>query len=212
MNITTACITSSKQKDARRNYSVVRFDCCLLSFTRLTQCHRFSEFNSVAENHQVEAAADAWGLKVGVVHTCTDSICNMRLWGCGNGSTLTVTSINGGDIQASGCDYIGEDNISLDQGTMQGVLDWVGVAADVGGAVAGAGSSTAALRASTPATTRVSKSHGNGPVCRASVEHVTKQLLEDLVEEGVLFDDEKKAVHHVVEKLLEDLVDDNGMN
>ena len=87
---------------------------------------------------QVEAAADAWGLKVGIVYEILgDDRLLYRMWFCSNGSTLTVHSISYDDIQADGCDHLGTGDISLDRDTMSGVLDWLGLTVDAASAAGG---------------------------------------------------------------------------
>jgi hypothetical protein len=81
----------------------------------------------------VEAAADAWGLKVGIVYGEVGSQLLFRTWYCPNGSTLSVNSIYYDQIDASGCEHIGTNQIGLDQDTMTGILDYLGVATDVAG-------------------------------------------------------------------------------
>jgi hypothetical protein len=86
---------------------------------------------------QVDAAADAWGLKVAVVYGVVGDQMLYRMWGCGNGSTLTVNSISYDQIDATGCDHIGTGSINGGSDTMQGVLDWTGLSIDAASAAGG---------------------------------------------------------------------------
>jgi hypothetical protein len=86
---------------------------------------------------QVEAAADSWGLKVGIAYGQLGDQLLYRMWFCPNGSTLTVHSIFYDDIQASGCEHIGTNQIGLDNDTMSGVLAWLGITAEAAAAAGG---------------------------------------------------------------------------
>lgn len=86
---------------------------------------------------QVEAAADGWGLKVAIVYGVVGDQMLYRMWGCGNGSTLTVNSISYDQIDATGCDHIGTGSINIGSDTMQGVLDWTGLSVDAASAAGG---------------------------------------------------------------------------
>jgi hypothetical protein len=85
---------------------------------------------------QVEAAADAWGLKVGIVYALLGDQMLYRMWSCPNGSTLNVQSVFHDQISADGCDHIGTNQIGVNSDTLSSVLEFAGLTVD---AVAAAG-------------------------------------------------------------------------
>jgi hypothetical protein len=86
---------------------------------------------------RVEAGADAWGLKVGIVYGLVGDQMLYRMWSCANGSYLTVNSIYYDQIDATGCDHIGTNHISVNADTANGVLSWAGLSFDAISAAGG---------------------------------------------------------------------------
>ena len=84
----------------------------------------------------VEAAADAWGLKVGIVYGSVGDQLLYRMWYCPNGSTLSVQSIYYDQIYTDGCKHIGTNQIGIGSDTMSGIMDVAGLTLD---AIAAAG-------------------------------------------------------------------------
>lgn len=90
------------------------------------------------KNTRVEAAADAWGLRVAVGYAIVGDQLLFRHWFCRNGGRLDILSIDGIDIQTSGsCEHRGIDSINLNSNTMAGVEEWLGLALDAAGTVTG---------------------------------------------------------------------------
>ena len=86
---------------------------------------------------QVEAGADSWGLKVGIAYGSVGDNMLYRMWFCPNGSTLTVNSIYYDQIDASGCEHKGTNQIPVDRDTMNGVLEFTGLTLDALAAAGG---------------------------------------------------------------------------
>jgi hypothetical protein len=59
------------------------------------------------ESIQVEAATDPIGLKIGIVYDAAPEgkILMYQMWKVKNGSVLTITYVNGGDISTFGGEY-----------------------------------------------------------------------------------------------------------
>lgn len=70
------------------------------------------------ESKDVEAAADAYGLKIGVVYDAApeDQMLMYQMWNAKNEAVLTITYVNGGDISTfgGGCDTVLQFNILID--------------------------------------------------------------------------------------------------
>jgi hypothetical protein len=109
---------------------------------------------SKGETKRVEAAADSWGLYVGVVYNASsDGKLSYQRYFCSNGNTLRVTSLDKyGRISATGCDAQGIGTISTNADTgafFSNTLKWatdlapVLVEAGVAGATGGAAMTTA---------------------------------------------------------------------
>ena len=79
----------------------------------------------------VEAAADAWGLKVGIVYGSVGDQLLYRMWYCPNGSTLSVQSVHYDQIYTDGCEHKGTNQISVNSDTMSSVMEFAGLTVDV---------------------------------------------------------------------------------
>lgn len=88
---------------------------------------------------RVEAGADAWGLKVGIVYGVSEDGGRLlyRRWFCANGSTLNVHSIYYDQIEADGCEHLGTGDIAADADEMTGVTEWLGVGLEAAAAAGG---------------------------------------------------------------------------
>jgi len=84
---------------------------------------------------QVEAAADAWGLKVAVVYGQVGDQLLFRNWFCNNGATLDLWSVNGQDISASGCEHLGTGQVGVNSNDYQAVMDWLNIFGSIAGAI-----------------------------------------------------------------------------
>jgi len=85
----------------------------------------------------VEAGADAWGLKVGIVYGADEDSLLYRMWYCANGSTLNVHSIYYDQIEADGCEHLGTGDIGAGRDEMTAITDWLGVGLDAAAAAGG---------------------------------------------------------------------------
>ncbi len=108
---------------------------------------------SKGENIRVEAAADSWGLQVGVVYKATsDGDLTYQRYFCATGNTLSVTSLDkDGRIKATGCDAQGIGTVHTSSSTgkffadfLKGLSDVVPIAIEATGDIAGAAAMTAA--------------------------------------------------------------------
>ena len=103
---------------------------------------------SKRENKRVEAAADAWGLQVGVVYKAsTDGFLNYQRYFCRNGNTLRVTSLDkDGRISATGCDSQGIGTISTSADTGRFFSDTLKWATELAPVVVEAGAAAASSK------------------------------------------------------------------
>jgi len=86
---------------------------------------------------RVEAAADEWGLKVGIVYGSVGDKLLYRMWYCPNGSTLSVQSVHYDQIYTDGCEHKGTNQIGTDSDTMISVMAFAGLTVDAIAAVGG---------------------------------------------------------------------------
>eukprot|EP00985_Skeletonema_marinoi_P033129 scaffold40534_cov548-Skeletonema_marinoi.AAC.1 len=84
------------------------------------------------QSQNVEAAADAWGLKVCVGYNSSGNSLQCKLFFCNNGNTLKVTSTSqNGNVQATGCERKGDVTIDMNADNAAGFMSGINWTTDV---------------------------------------------------------------------------------
>ncbi len=100
----------------------------LTSFLLITSVARHRKYQS----QNVEAAADAWGLKVCVGYNSDGNSLQCKLFFCGNGATLAVASTSpDGNVQATGCELKSDHTIDMSRDNAAGWMSTINWATDV---------------------------------------------------------------------------------